>query len=154
MKKVALELQPCCSQKSGIGYYTYEIAKRLKNNNDYTFYGNIFNFMNRNKFDISQIDYDICINKKIPYGVYRRSWHYINFDYEKMFANDAHIKHFFNYIVPPNVKGKVIDTIHDLGYIYYPQFLDKKNLSRIQRDITYSIERSDIIVTVSNSVKK
>lgn len=153
MKKVALELQPCCSQKSGIGYYTYEIAKRLKNNQSYTFYGNVFNFMNRNKLDISEINYDIFTNKKLPYGVYRRIWNYINLSYEKMFANNADIKHFFNYIVPPKVKGKVIDTIHDLGFIYYPEFLDKKNLSRIKRDINYSIERSDVIVTVSNSVK-
>jgi len=153
MIKVGLELQPCCSQKSGIGYYTYEIVKRLVNNNKYEFYGNIFNFMGRNNFELIDLDYDLVINKNIPYGIYRRIWKYISFEYEKLFHNNVDINHFFNYIVPPKVSGKVIDTIHDLGFVYCPQFLNKKNLARIKRDINYSIERSDIIVTVSNSVK-
>ena len=31
--KVALELQPCCGRRSGIGVYTYELAKRLRSEN-------------------------------------------------------------------------------------------------------------------------
>ena len=46
--KVALELQPCCGRRSGIGVYTYELAKRLRSENGLEFCGNLFNFAGRN----------------------------------------------------------------------------------------------------------
>ncbi len=41
--KVALELQPCCGKRSGIGTYAYELAKRLNNRDGLEFCGNLFN---------------------------------------------------------------------------------------------------------------
>ena len=61
--KVALELQPCCGQKSGIGNYTYEIAKRLQNTDEIHFEGNIFDFCGQGKIDLSEISYKVNVNK-------------------------------------------------------------------------------------------
>ena len=71
-----------------------------------------------------------------------------------VFFIESDITHFFNYIVPPKVKGKVITTIYDMSYKLYPETLDQKNLIRIVQDIHYSIERSDIIITISENTKK
>ena len=46
--KVALELQPCCGKRSGIGMYTYELAKRMRDRDGLEFCGNLFNFAGRN----------------------------------------------------------------------------------------------------------
>ncbi len=152
--KISLELQPCCGQRSGIGLYTYELSKRLISDSDLSFKGNIFNFRNRNDntSTLSGVNYPIQTNTIIPYGVYRRTWHYIPFSYESFF-DDADLTHFFNFIVPPKINGKVINTIHDLIYMYYPETMDKKNLIRITRDIDYSINRSDIILVNSENTK-
>jgi glycosyltransferase involved in cell wall biosynthesis len=154
--KVALELQPCCGKKSGIGTYTAELAKRLYTDDRISFSGNLFNFRMRNDNEaaLRGIRFPIHYNTSMPYGVYRRIWGYLPIGYSDMFPHDADITHFFNYIVPPRVQGKVITTIYDLVYIRYPETMDKKNLARIKKGLLGSIERSDAIVTDSMFIKE
>ncbi len=156
MKTVALELQPCCGNRSGIGTYTYEIASRLKDDDDLHFCGNVFNFCGRNDNSEALKDIDISIIERhiFPYGVYRRIWNYIPFSYNSFFETKADLSIFFNYIVPPRIKGKTMTTIHDMAYMRFPETLDRKNLYRINKDIGYSVNRSDRILTVSNFSKR
>lgn len=156
MIKVALELQPCVKQRSGIGVYTYEISKRLKNSNDITYYGNILDFadLHRSKEELAELSYKINLNKSISYSIYRRIWDFLPFSYNTFFKDKSDIYHFFNYIVPPNINGIVITTIHDLAYIDYPETLDPKNLKRISNSIEYSVKRSKFIVTISKYSKQ
>lgn len=153
--KLGLELQSCLKNKSGIGIYTYELSKRLQKYDDIEFEGHIFNFINRN--DISKDIEGINIEKRIcsifPYGVYRRIWHYAMIKYNSLFKSKCDIYHFFNFIVPPRIEGKVITTIHDMTYEMYPETMDKRNLKRIKDDIKYSVNRADKIITVSESSK-
>lgn len=153
--KVSLELQSCLKNKSGIGIYTYELSKRLQQYKDIEFNGHIFNFINRNDIykELDGIDIEKNICSLFPYGVYRRIWHYIPIKYNWLFRDNADIYHFFNFIVPPRIKGKVITTIHDMTYELYPETMDKRNLKRIKSDIQYSVDRSDKIITVSESSK-
>lgn len=154
--KVALELQPCLKNRSGIGIYTYELSKRLQDCNDIELTGDIFNFLNRNDLvkDLEGLSLQKEICKLFPYGVYRRIWHHIPLAYDQLFKREADITHFFNFIVPPRIKGKVINTVHDLTFELYPETMDERNLKRIKQDIGYSIERSERIVTISESTKK
>ena len=155
MAQVALELQPCCGKRSGIGTYTYELAKRLHNGNGLEFVGNVFNFLGRNDNTSSLTGIEIPKKKKksMPYGIYRRIWHGIPLTYSMMFP-PADLSVFFNYIVPPRISGKVMTTIHDLTYLRYPETMDQKNLKRIKQDIRSSIERSDHILVVSKFTKQ
>lgn len=153
--KVALELQPCCGNRSGIGFYAYELSKRLQDNDDLSFAGNVFNFLGRNDntSSLAEIYMPVRVQKAMPYGVYRRIWHALPVSYEAFFPR-ADLTFFFNYIVPPRIDGKVITTVHDLTYIRYPETMDKKNLRRIKKDIAYSLQRSDRILAVSEFSKQ
>ncbi|CUU50754.1 Glycosyltransferase [Clostridium beijerinckii] len=153
--KISLELQPCLKNKSGIGIYTYELSKRLQEYNYITLYGDIFNFINRNNIekDIDGLNFNKNIFSLFPYGVYRRMWNYVPIRYNWLFNDQSDIYHFFNFIVPPRIEGKVITTIHDMTYELYPETMDKKNLKRIKSDIHYSVNRADKIITVSESSK-
>ena len=154
--KVSLELQPCLKNKSGIGVYTYEISKCLQKYSDITLCGDIFNFINRNNIekDIDGLNFNKNIFSLFPYGVYRRVWNYVPIRYNWLFNDESDIYHFFNFIVPPRIKGKVITTIHDMTYVLYPETMDIRNLKRIKNDIQYSVNRADKIITVSESSKK
>lgn len=151
---VALELQPCCGNRSGIGMYTYELAKRMKTENGLEFAGNVFNFLGRNDNTdaLSEIEMPIRTQKSMPYGVYRRVWHTIPFSYNALFPV-ADLNVFFNFIVPPRVKGKVITVIYDMTYLRFPETMNESNLRRIRKDIGYSVARSDRIVTISEFSK-
>ncbi len=155
IKTIALELQPCCGKRSGIGTYTYEIAKRLKNDDEIRFCGNLFNFCGRN--DNSQalqgIDMPITVRKILPYGVYRRIWDFLPITYDNIFMTHAELSIFFNYIVPPRIKSKVITTIHDMAYMRCPETIDEKNLKRLLDGMERSVKGSDKIITVSEFSK-
>lgn len=155
MMNVALELQPCCGNRSGIGMYTYELAKRMRSGNGLEFMGNVFNFRGRNDNAeaLLEIEMPIRVQKSMPYGVYRRIWHMVPLSYNALFPA-AELNVFFNFIVPPRVKGKVVTVIYDMTYLRFPETMNESNFRRIRRDIGYSVARSDRIVTISEFSKK
>ncbi len=154
--KIAIELQPCLKNRSGVGVYTYELSKRLQAYEQIELQGDVFNFLERNdlKQDLMGIDFNKETCKLFPYGVYRRIWHYLPIKYNQLFKREAQLTHFFNFIVPPRIEGKVMNTIYDLTFEFYPETMDKRNLRRIKRDLAYSLERPDKIITISEATKQ
>ena len=154
--KVALELQPCCGRRSGIGTYVYELAKRLTNRNGLEFYGTLFNFMGRNDNAESLQDIAVPVRESriFPYGVYRRIWNWVPIPYQSLFPGQADLHVFFNYIVPPHAGGKVITTVHDMTWKRFPETMDKRNYRRLQKGMEQSIAQSDHILTLSRFSKE
>lgn len=154
--RVALELQPCCGKRSGIGVYTYELARRLRSGDGLEFVGNLFNFVGRNDNSaaLSGISMPIRENRRLPYGIYRRVWNVLPIPYRAMFPEGADLSVFFNYIVPPRISGKVMTTLHDMTYLRFPETMDAKNRRRLDKGLRYSVERSDRILTVSEFSKR
>jgi len=153
--KVALELQPCCGKRSGIGTYTYELARRLKNQDGLEFCGNLFNFAGRNdnSDSLAGIDMPIRESRFFPYGVYRRVWNRVPIPYNALFP-EADLSLFFNYIVPPRISGRVITTVCDMTWLRFPETMEKRNYRRLKNGMAYSIERSDHILTISQFSKR
>ncbi|MBC2581568.1 glycosyltransferase family 1 protein [Clostridium sp. DJ247] len=153
--KVSLELQPILKAKSGVGWYTYNIIKELISRN-IELNGQVFNFLGRNDVQDSIKDLNINIEtcKAIPYGVYRRMWNYVPVPYDILFKTRSDINHFFNFIIPPGIKGKTIVTIHDMVHKKFPETMTKANLKRLNNDLERSANRADLIITVSENSKK
>ena len=153
--KVALELQPCCGKRSGIGNYTYELARRLRDGEELAFRGNLFNFLHRNDNANALFGITMPIEEQanMPYGVYRRICALPFLGYKHMFQ-PADLTIFFNYIVPPGVTGKVVSVIYDMTYLRYPNTMERRNLARLRHGLYRSVERSDHIITISAFSKK
>lgn len=151
MKRVAFELQPCCGKPSGIGLYAYELALRMENTDKISYSGRVFNFLGRNdnSMSLSGIDMPIRESRIMPYGVYRRIWNAVPLPYEMMFGSRADVSVFFNYIVPPRISGKVINTICDMTYLRFPETMNVHNLKRISEGIQRSVDKSSRIITIS-----
>lgn len=154
--KVSLELQPCLKEKSGIGIYTYEISKALQKIDGLYIKGDVFNLFGKNDVSRNIIDlkFNIDTCKFFSYGIYRRIWNYVPIKYNWLFKKKSDIYHFFDYIVPPRIEGKVITTIHDMTYHLYPHTMQPKTLKRIRNGIKYSANRADKVITISESTKK
>ena len=153
--RVALELQPCGRQMTGIGHYTYELVKRLIPTEEMRIQGNLFNFAGRldNKFPYDAMPFPVVENRFMAYGVFRRLWRFLPVDYEAFFG-EADVTHFFNYIVPPRISGKVITTVHDMTHVRFPETVDKRNLRRLRQGLDYSLARSELIMTSSAFSKR
>jgi len=152
--KIALEIQPALNNRTGIGWYTYEIVKRLRNGKD-TFHCFCFNFLGENIIDIDKRNFPIDIEefKLFPYSIYTRLWDYIPISYNHFFKQKVDIIHFFNYIVPPNIKGKIILTVYDMVYKNFRETMTKKNYNRLEKNLSRSVNRADLIITISENSK-
>lgn len=152
---VALELQPCCGKRSGIGAYAYELARRMTDGDGLAFCGNLFNFRGRNDnaAALAGISIPVRENRLMPYGVYRRIWNALPVAYDSLFPK-ADLSVFFNYIVPPRIHGRVMTTVYDLTYLRYPETMQKVNLTRLREGMDRSVGRSDRIVTISEFSKR
>lgn len=151
--RVALELQSCCGNRSGIGTYTYELARRLKNGDGLEFSGNVFDFpfspFRKGNLDfLKEVDMPIHIQKSMPYEIYRRIWRLLPLTYGMMFPK-ADLSVFFNYIVPPRIHGQCITVVYDMTYHRYPETMKKSNLRNLTKNMEYSLERSDGLITIS-----
>lgn len=154
--RVALELQPCKRAGSGIGAYTYELARRLKNQDGLEFYGHLFNFAGRDNASelVHTLHMPIQECRRLHYGIYRRIWKIVPIAYDSLFEEKADLTIFFDYIVPPRINGAVITAIHDMTCFRFPDTVDKKNFKRIVQGIQYSLERSSHILTDSEFSKR
>lgn len=156
MKKIAFELQPCCAKRSGIGLYAYELARRMRDTDELSFCGQIFNFLGRNDNSsfFNGVQMPFHESRLIPYGIYRRIWNALPIPHEVFSGVRADLSVFFNYIVPPRLSGKVIDTICDMTYLRFPETMNARNFDRITAGIATSVEKSAKIVTISEFSKQ
>lgn len=153
--KISLELQPILKTKSGVGWYSYEIIRRLCERN-VELQGSVFNFLNRNNIDsiLKEFNFEIEVCSFMPYTVYRRTWNCFPVKYNHLFKSNADIYHFINFIVPPRVDGKVIVTVYDMVYKTFPETMHNSNFKRLEKNLKYSVDRADIIITISENSKK
>ncbi len=154
--RVAIELQPCCWARGGIGTYTWELARRLRDRDGLEFCGNLFNFCGRNDNSaaLEGIDMPIRVDRMMPYGLYRRIWNWLPIPYQSLFPGKADLSVFFNFIVPPHVSGYVMTTIYDLTCFRCPETMESENLKHLRKGIAYSARRSDRILTISGFSKR
>ena len=156
MKTVALELQPCCGPRSGIGNYTWELARRMRDGDGLSFHGNLFNFLGRNDNStaLEGVTMPLNVSRIFPYGVYRRIWNTVPIPYDRLFCGKADLSVFFNYIVPPRVRGRVAAAVYDMTYLRHPETMDARNLRRLRGGMDDSVKRSDRILTISEFSKR
>ena len=151
MKKISLELQWAVGKKTGVGWYIYNIVKELSKSDKNDYIAEFINFMGRHNVK-SQIDYDIKIkqNKLLTYTMYNFLTKKMNISHNLILGTKSDIYHFFNFTIPKNIKGKVIVTIYDTVFFSAPETMgDMKAISEYK----YAAERSDLILTISESAK-
>ena len=73
--------------------------------------------------------------------------------YKMFFGKDMDITHFFNYIAPPGVHGKTVITVHDMVYKTIPETVRGRTRKVLETGLEASMERADMIVTVSEFSK-
>lgn len=141
---------------SGVGIYTKMIIESLDKDTSVEQDLSYFNFLNRQPApDIRITQSKITSNKFVPLKIYSKlqslniAW---PFD---IFKPRVDLTIFTNFATWPTAKSKfTATTIHDLTYIYHPETVESKNLTHLRRVVPRTIKNTDIILTVSKTVKK
>ena len=85
-----------------------------------------------------------------PRGLYLRLWHTFPLPYSLFFPKKADINVFFNYDLPPGVKGKAVVYVHDMTCFRFPETMDKTVLRLLRQNLADSCRRADAVVTISD----
>ncbi len=157
--KVAFDSYPMASPAlSGVGTHALRIAYEVYKSGQADCEFLLYDFLRRRKSaDLLRErigNIDIHQNNILPYGIFAEIWDYIPVSYNSLFRSDADIMHFFNFVVPPKTKGKIINTVHDLVFYTYPETMKKSNYRRMTKNVCRSCDMSDIIVAVSQNGKR
>jgi len=159
--KIAFDAQPLLSgTKSGVGFCEDGLVTTLLKQypeNEYVL--EYFSLRNHGvkeeklkKYTEKKAGLSPC--KWFPGSLYRMASAFLPVPYCMMFPKKKQLTHFFNYYIPPFVRGKKVTTIHDMTLHAYPETVRKKTLWFLRKTLKPSICRADHIVTVSEFSKK
>lgn len=156
--KIAFDAQLLMeAEKTGIGWCAENIVYHMSRyDHDLTF--NCFTF-GKNKKQLMNIDkykqlgYRI---KKCPwfhYGLYRIISNIIPIPYSLLFHKKVEVTIFFNYVIPPMVRGKKVVFVYDMSYKTYPETVRTRTKNMLNMALKRSCKRADVIITVSEYSK-
>ncbi|MDB5160733.1 MAG: putative glycosyl transferase group 1 [Candidatus Saccharibacteria bacterium] len=146
-------------QKSGVGYYTYQLIDALAKNypDELMLVGHYFNFLGRKNPDLPDhpnIKYktSVLLPGKVL-SVARRLGLQLPFDI--LIKSRGDIALFPNFVSLPMIqKAKKAVVIHDLCFEDFPQYLQEANRSFLQRFVPHSVKKADVVITISESTKE
>ncbi|MSS64493.1 glycosyltransferase family 4 protein [Velocimicrobium porci] len=159
--RIAFDIQPLLNNsKSGVGFYEHGLVTELVNKKkEDQFYLQFFSYKNREekrkiakRYLSNNTEMDECTY--FPGSLYRVLMSFIYFPYHFFFKKQAEITHFFNFCIPPGVKGKKVVTIHDMTFRAYPGTMRWKTKMVLALNIKKSIRRADKIIADSEFTKK
>ena len=153
--KVGLNATSLLSPLTGIGQYTYQLAKGLQKFKDLEldmFYANGWSTEVRDK-PIKQIRNIKLLLKKFVPKTYEIS-RFIQQSYfnERSFNKVKGIYHEPNFLAF-NYAGPLVLTVHDLSWIRYPEMHPADRVRNMNKHFQRSMERASMIITDSQAIK-
>lgn len=158
--KIAFDAYPIAAPRlSGVGVHAMEIASRLCRRKELDCTLLLYDFLKRkgsgNILKERIPNTKVVQNNLLPYGLYVELWdRFPNLGLEQVFGVTADISHFFNFVIPPRPVGKVVNTVHDLVYLNFPETMEKRNYRRLCNHLKRSCQEADIVITVSHTIKQ
>ena len=145
---IGIDARIAQAKMAGMGYYLKNLLKGL--------------------LEIDQENqYKVLGDKILPpmknlkmYGLRGRKKKIINFlwkttswpRFEKMIKG-TDLGFFPNFVMPPTRLAKTVLAIPDLSYLYYPAFIESKNLNYLTKFVPPSIRKASAVITISENTK-
>ena len=155
--KVILSVEPIKYPLTGIGRYTYELAKAIEKLNiiEQLLYFDgkkiVQNIPDENStMTVSHSIKNILKDSSAAIKVYQTFAPMLKKRTLSRYSN--YIYHGPNFFLPEH-KGKKVSTFHDLSPFKYPDFFEPKRCKYTQQEILKGLKRSDFIITVSDYIK-
>ncbi len=86
--------------------------------------------------------------------IYKLIWMILPMPHRLFFRTKPDITQFFNYAVPPGVRGKRVTFVYDMVYRSYPQTVDKRTRRWLNACMKKSCRHADHILTISEFSKR
>ena len=151
--KIRFEGTPLCSdQLTGIGILEKELCKAMislepENNYEFTYFSGFRNVKRKKERMNAYLAPNVKV-KRFPIltaGLYRIMQSFFPFPYSFFFPGKPKVTHFFNFLIPPGVRGKRVVTVHDLAFVRYPETVAYKTRKILSMRLGKTLKRADHI---------
>lgn len=163
---VILAADALCLPLTGIGRYSYELARRLSKQEEIARlrYFSMGRWVNDPLTALDAPSPGTTTSPQIPISLRSRLAHSqlaarafrtispAMFGW-RLRGNQRTVFHSPNYIVPP-FQGKTVSTVHDLSHMLYPQFHPRARVDYLGPSLRQSLARTDHVITVSETVRQ
>ena len=153
--KVGLNATSLLSPLTGIGQYTYHLAKGLREKAELEvdfFYGNGWSHDLRRR-PLTHIKTLKTLLKAFVPKTYEVSRLYQQYRFnERSFKKVGGIYHEPNFLAF-NYAGPLVLTVHDLSWIHYPEMHPADRVRNMNKHFQKSMERASMIITDSQAIK-
>lgn len=158
MMKIRFEGTPLYSEQlTGIGVHQKELCRSLislypENEYEITYFSGIRGWKRSRKRIMMQYSSENTRIRKFPFltaGLYRMAQSVIPFPYKWLFPGKADVTHFFNFLIPPGVKGKKVVTVHDLAFVRYPETVAFRTRKVLSMRLGKTLKKADHIFVAS-----
>lgn len=160
MIKIAFDAQLFLKgNKTGIAWCADNLIKNLAQTGEYECQLNFFSKgYSKDKLQILEEyrEYGIKLHEcRWFHDVwYKLIWPFVGIPYHWFFGSDHQITQFFNYVIPPGVKGKTVTIVHDMAHLACPETVRLKTKRWLDLTLEQSCRRADAIITVSEFSKQ
>jgi glycosyltransferase involved in cell wall biosynthesis len=153
--KIIINTIPLLSPLTGIGRYTYEISKRIKENNDlntYFFYG----YYSKSLLDVSKNSHSKILKKIISKNQFiKKIFRKLLILTSNLYSSNFDLYWEPNFIPLENIKAKkIVTSVHDFSFILYKDFHPKERIEYFEKNFFKNIYRSDAIICFSEFTKR
>lgn len=151
---VAIDIQSVTGVRSGVGQFTYHLARTLPAldpRNRYTLF--LFDFRRRLRDPALEEGAARLLKVRIPGLLVRTCWDLFRAPPVDAIVGKADLFHFPNYVIGPVSDGKALASIYDVSFLRYPQCASAQTLRWIDRNLAWTVERADGVVTISEFSK-
>ncbi|WP_434309598.1 glycosyltransferase family 4 protein [Hominifimenecus sp. rT4P-3] len=159
--KIAFESQLLMeAEKTGIGWVADGILRELKSlDTKDQLQLNYFKLRNHSAGRPPGIEeyvnlgfQDVCA--RFSFSLYKMMWNIFPIPYSWFFGKDSDVTFFFNYYIPPGVKGKRVTIFHDMAYKVFPETVRSRTKMMLEANMVKACKRADAILTVSEFTKQ
>lgn len=153
--RVAIDIQSVVGPRSGVGQFTYHLARTLPAldpQNRYTLF--LFDFRRRLRDPTLEEGPARLLKLRVPGLFVRTCWDLLRAPPVDAIVGKADLFHFPNYVIAPLAEGRAVASIYDISFLRYPQCASAQTLRWLDRNLKRTVDRADGIVTISEFSKK
>lgn len=153
--RIGIDASSILTSRSGIRNYTLNLLKqlvRLDTENEYVIF--------INSFRKSHPNLPFLISSRVRLKRYHIAdsalllvWQYLRFPPVELFTGRIDLFHSPEGIIPPQIKGKRVVTVHDLYFMEHPEETDDSRNRFLHRSLRSNLLKADKIIASSHSTK-
>ena len=78
---------------------------------------------------------------RFSFSAYRMMWNLLPLPYSHFFGSDTDITFFFNYYIPPGVKGRKVTIFHDMAYKVFAETARRRTKAMLNANMKSACRR-------------